>query len=103
MYYLPRSLRYVRLRHKLINVVIVAIVYAVDVAQTPVPACPLTVAQTTFSEGCHPNTIGIQTVAEVEILCLYRMKSCTSTTCLPAATPSTQSSCSLIGVRVASS
>jgi hypothetical protein len=42
---LPRSLHQVmRLRHKLIDVVIVTVVYAVDVSQPTVPACPLPIA-----------------------------------------------------------
>jgi hypothetical protein len=39
---------------KLINVVVIAVVDAVDVAKPSAPACPLTVTYPTLSEGCHP-------------------------------------------------
>jgi hypothetical protein len=37
----------------------------VDVAQPPVPACPLPIASPTLSEANHPGTIDIDAVAEV--------------------------------------
>jgi hypothetical protein len=47
--HLPRSLDQVmRLRHKLINVVVVAVVYAVDVAWPSVPARPLPITYPTL-------------------------------------------------------
>src|SRR5215212_10568835 len=52
-----------------------AVVYAVDVGKPTVPACPLPVADPTLSEANHPATIGIHTVAEVEVLYLYLMLS----------------------------
>jgi hypothetical protein len=61
------------LRHKLIDVVVVAIVDAVDVAKPAVPACPLPVAYPTLSEANHPATMGIDAIAEVEVLYLYLM------------------------------
>jgi hypothetical protein len=63
-------------RHKLVDVVVEAVVKAVDVAQPPVPTHPLTVANTTLGEARHPHDIGEQTVAEVEILYLYPMLTC---------------------------
>jgi hypothetical protein len=53
--------------------VIVAVVNAVDVGKPTVPACPLPVAYPTLSEANHPGTIGIDAVAEVEVLYLYLM------------------------------
>ncbi len=67
------SIRYMRLGHKLVDVVIVAVVYAMDVAQPTVPACPLPITNPTLSEGRHPTTIDKQTVAEVEVLYFYPM------------------------------
>jgi hypothetical protein len=64
------------LHHKLVDVVVVAVIKAVDVAQPSVPACPLAIAYTPLGEARHPNTIGIQTVAEVEILYLCPMLTC---------------------------
>jgi hypothetical protein len=63
----------VRLGHKLVDVVVVAVVYAVDVVEPTVPTCPLPVTEPPFGERRYPNIIGIQTVAEVEILYLYPM------------------------------
>jgi hypothetical protein len=68
-----RSIRYMRLGQKLIDVVVVAVVYAVDVGKPAVPACPLTVAYPPLGEARHPTTIEIQTIAEVEVLYLYLM------------------------------
>jgi len=45
----------------------------VDVAQPSAPACPLAIPDPTLSEADHPATIGINTVAEVEVLYLYLM------------------------------
>jgi len=59
-----------RLRHKLVNIVVEAVVYAVDVTQPTAPACPLPLPYPAFGEGRHPNAIGIQTVSEVEIFYL---------------------------------
>jgi hypothetical protein len=65
-----------RLSHKLINVVVVAVVYGVDVGKPTVPASPLTIAYPTLSEANHPATIDIQPVAELEVLYLYLMFTC---------------------------
>jgi hypothetical protein len=53
--------------------VVVAVVDGVDVAKPTVPARSFAVAYPAFGKGRHPNTIGIQTVAEVEVLFLYPM------------------------------
>jgi hypothetical protein len=53
--------------------VVEAVVYAVDVSKPTVPACPLPIADPTLSEANHPATIGIDAIAEVEVLCLYLM------------------------------
>jgi hypothetical protein len=53
--------------------VVVAVIYAVDVVQPSAPECPLTVAYPTLSKRRYLYTIGIQTVAEVEVLYLYLM------------------------------
>jgi hypothetical protein len=45
----------------------------VDVSKPSVPACPLTIAYPSLSEANHPATIGIDTIAEVEVLYLYLM------------------------------
>jgi hypothetical protein len=45
----------------------------VDVSQPSALACPLTIADPTLSEANHPATIGIDAVAEVEVLYLYLM------------------------------
>jgi hypothetical protein len=45
----------------------------VDVSKPTVPACPLPVADPTLSEANHPATIGIDAIAEVEVLYLYLM------------------------------
>src|SRR5215208_7799796 len=50
-----------------------AVVNAVDVCKPTVPTRPLPIAHPTLSEANHPATIGIHTVAEVEVLYLYLM------------------------------
>jgi hypothetical protein len=65
-----------RLGHKLIDVVVVAVVYAVDITYPATRARPLTVAYPTLGEAHHPNVIGIQTVAEVEVFYLHPMLIC---------------------------
>src|SRR5215216_4405968 len=50
-----------------------AVVYAVDVGKPTVPACPLPVADPTLSEANHPTTIGVDAIAEVEVLYLDLM------------------------------
>ena len=45
-----------------------AVVYAVDVSKPSAPTRPLPVTYSTFGQARHPNVIGIQAVAEVEIL-----------------------------------
>jgi hypothetical protein len=50
--------------------VVEAVVYAVDVSA---PTSPLTIAYPTLSEANHPATIGIDAIAEVEVLYLYLM------------------------------
>src|SRR5215207_5494109 len=59
--------------HKLVNVMVVAVVYAVDVRYPSAPACPLPIAYPSLSEARHPTTIGINAVAEIEVLYLYLM------------------------------
>src|SRR5215211_5713281 len=48
-----------------------AVVNAVDVSKPSAPACPLPIADPTLSEANHPATIGIDDIAEVEVLYLY--------------------------------
>ena len=55
------------LGHKLIDVVVIAVVDAVDVVQPSAPACSLTITYSTLREGRHLHTIGIQPLAEAEI------------------------------------
>jgi hypothetical protein len=62
-----------RLRHELIDVVVVAVVFAVDVAQPSAPARPLPITDPILSEGRYPTTIDKQPVAEVEVFYLYPM------------------------------
>src|SRR5829696_3944324 len=62
-----------RLRHKLIDVVVITVVNAVDVSKPTAPACPLPIAYTPLGEARHPTTIDKQPVAEGEILYLYLM------------------------------
>src|SRR5215213_4552163 len=50
-----------------------AVVNAVDVSKPSAPACPLPVADPTLSKANHPATIGIDAIAEVEVLYLYLM------------------------------
>jgi hypothetical protein len=64
------------LGHKLINVVVVAVVYAVDVGKPTVPTRPLPITYPTLCEARHPTTIDIQTIAEVEVFYLYLMLTC---------------------------
>ena len=52
---------------------VVAVVKAVDVCQPTAPTCPLPVAYPSLSEANDPATIGIDAVAEVEVLYLYLM------------------------------
>ena len=59
--------------HKLVDVVVEAVVYAVDVVEPSAPSCPLTITYPSLSEARHPTTIDKQPVAEVEVLCLYPM------------------------------
>jgi hypothetical protein len=61
------------LGHKLINVVIETVVYAVDVSKPSVPACPLTISYPPLGEADHSITIGIDPKAEVEVLYLDLM------------------------------
>ena len=51
------------LGHKLIYVMIEAVVQAVDGAQPTVPACPLAIAYPPLGEARHLDAIGLQTVA----------------------------------------
>ena len=44
-----------------------------DVSKPSVPACPLPIADPPLSEANHPATIGIDAIAEVEVLYLYLM------------------------------
>src|SRR5215213_1568636 len=48
-----------------------AVVNAVDVSKPSAPACPLPIADPTLSEANHPAAIGIDAIAEVEVLYLY--------------------------------
>src|SRR5215211_283605 len=59
--------------HKLVDVVVEAVVDAVDVGKPTVPACPLPITYSSLSEADHPSTIGIHAVAEVEVLYLDLM------------------------------
>ena len=61
------------LGHKLVYVVVVAVVEAVDVTQVPVPARPLAVAYPALGEARHPHAIDEKTVSEVKVLHLYPM------------------------------
>jgi hypothetical protein len=61
------------LRHKLVYVVVVAVIQAVDVLQVPAPERPLTIAYPTFGERRYLDAISIQSVTEVEVLNLYLM------------------------------
>jgi hypothetical protein len=65
------------------------------VSKPTAPACPLTVAYPALCEGRHPDTIGEKTVPEVEVLYFDLM--------LARCHGSTMSSCSLTGVKEASS
>jgi hypothetical protein len=56
--------------------VVEAVVYAVDVIQPTVPACPLPITYMSFGEGRNPTTIDKQTVDKVEVLYLYPMLTC---------------------------
>jgi hypothetical protein len=51
------------LGHELVYVVVEAVVYAVDVGKPTVLARPLSIAYPSLGEACHPDAIGIQTVA----------------------------------------
>src|SRR5215207_3014459 len=62
--------------HNLVDIVVETVVKAVDVVEPTAPACPLTIADPTLSEANHPATIGIDAVAEVEVLYLYLMLAC---------------------------
>ena len=42
---------------------VVSVDNAVDVAEPPIPACPLPIAYTSLGEAHHPNYIDIQAVA----------------------------------------
>jgi hypothetical protein len=53
--------------------VVEAGVYAVDVGKPSVPTRPLPITDPSLSEANHPATIGIDAVAEVEVLYLYLM------------------------------
>src|SRR5215212_6573576 len=55
---------------------VVTVVQAVDVAQPSVPACPLALPYASFGEARHPDCIGEQTVAEVEIFYLNLILAC---------------------------
>jgi hypothetical protein len=48
-----------------------AVVKAVDVSKPTVSAHPLTIAYPTLSEANHPGAIGLDTIADVEVLYLY--------------------------------
>ena len=50
-----------------------AVVKAVDVGESTVPACPLTIADPTLNEANHPAIIGIDAIAEGEVLYLHLM------------------------------
>jgi hypothetical protein len=63
---LPRSFDQAHaqaLGHKLVYVVVVTVVEAVDVVQLAVPARPLAIAYPTLGEARHVDAIGIHTVA----------------------------------------
>jgi hypothetical protein len=77
--------------------VVVVVVKAVDVGESTVPACPLTIICPTLSELSHTSYhIGcIEAVTEVKVLRLNHI--------LPALMPPDKYSCSLTGVREQSS
>src|SRR5215208_1422746 len=58
---------------KFVHVMVEAVVNAVDVSKPTAPACPLSITHPTLSEANHPATIGIDAIAEVEVLYLYLM------------------------------
>jgi hypothetical protein len=64
------------LSHKLVYIVVVAIVHAMDLAQPPVPACPLAIPDPTLGERSDLDPIGEKPVAEIEVLYLYLMLTC---------------------------
>ena len=53
--------------HKLVDVVIAAVVDAVDVGWPSTPASPLAIADPTLSEANHPGAIRIDAIAEPEV------------------------------------
>jgi hypothetical protein len=57
----------------LVDVVVEAVVKAVDVSKPTVPACPLAITYPSLSEARHPTTIDMQSVADVEVLYLNQM------------------------------
>src|SRR5215217_1565048 len=67
------SERYLRLGHKFVDVVVVSVVNAVDVVEPSVPTRPLPIANPSLGEGRYPDTIGVQAVAEIEVLHLHPM------------------------------
>ena len=62
--------------HKLVDIVVKAVVKAVDVGKPTAPTCPLPITYPSLGEANDPGTIGEKTVAEVEVLYLYLMLTC---------------------------
>jgi hypothetical protein len=58
---------------KLIDVVVVAVINAVDDLWPSAPTCPLTIACPTLNKRRHLHSIGVQTIAEVEVFYLNLM------------------------------
>ena len=63
------------LGHKLIYVVVVAVIHAVNVSKPSAPTCPLAITRPTVSEPSNAgNQISrVEAIAEVEVLHLYLM------------------------------
>ena len=66
------------LSHKLINVVVVAVIYAVDVLKPSAPKRPLTIAHPTLGKRGHLDNVGVKPVAEVEVLYLNLIRLATA-------------------------
>src|SRR5215207_3512267 len=79
----PRSLNQAAmtyLAHKLVDVVVETVVYAVDVVQPSAPACPQPIADPALPEGCHARRggpvggiVSVEGVREVGVLNLDRV------------------------------
>src|SRR5215210_5963169 len=61
------------LGHKLVYVMVVAVLKAMDISKPTAPACPLPITYPSLGERCHPDAIGEKPIAEVEVLYLDPM------------------------------